>query len=135
MMRDNSSYNEIGSAKPEAELRGKGQKPMTEQELKEKIDSICVLPAGGTGIINRHSEIYLVGLEKADQIIALIKEAGWISPTTNPFLANPKTPKEAYEFLARWAKANGYVQGDKVRASSSSIPKWKKGDPLADYDG
>ena len=46
---------------------------------------------------------------KKINILALIKEAGWIDPKNIVMPGEFGTPK-AKEILAEWAKANGYVK-------------------------
>ena len=54
-------------------------------------------------------DMYLTEIieKSADQILNLIKQAGWIDPAT-PIMPEYGTPK-AEEILAQWAEANGYL--------------------------
>ena len=55
-------------------------------------------------------DMYLTEIieKSADQILNLIKQAGWIDPAT-PIMPEYGTP-EAEEILAQWAEVNGYLR-------------------------
>ncbi len=83
---------------------------MTEQEFKKRLNELLWHPpkstyASSSGGTYEDTDYY----EFEKQILALIKEAGWIDPATVIMPGEYGTPK-AEALMQEWAKENGYVK-------------------------